>query len=91
MDGLKIHELMTSLQEDGTCQLTHLDGEKVKLHISKDIVIKALLIQEGNHMFNGMKLTPQERKVAFKGDTANESVYDNLREEAIKLPLQILQ
>ena len=38
-----------------------------------------------------MKLTVEERRVAFKSDKANESVYDNLKGEAIKLPLQILQ
>ena len=89
MDALRIHKLMTTLQEDGTCQFTHQDGEVVELQISKDIVTKALMIQEGNHSFIGMKLTIEERRVAFKFDRVNESVYDNLQEEMVRLPLQI--
>ena len=42
VDALCIHELLTSLQEDGTYQLTHKDGEVVELNLSKDIVTKAL-------------------------------------------------
>ena len=38
VDALKAHELMTTLQEDGTYQLTHKDGEVVEFNISKDIV-----------------------------------------------------
>ena len=82
---------MTPLQEHGTYQLTHLDGEIVEAQISRDIVTRALMIQEGNHSFNRMKLTSQERRTTFKSVRANESIYDNLKEEAIKLPLQILK
>ena len=49
------------------------------------------MIQEGNHYFTGMKLTAEERRVAFTADKANESIYDNLKEEVVRLPLQIHQ
>ena len=59
VDALRIHKLTTSLQENGTCQLTHLDGEIVEVQISRDIVTRALMIQEGNHSFSTMKLTSE--------------------------------
>ena len=59
----------------------------MELQISKDIVTRALMIQEGNNPFSSVKLTYKEKRMTFKSDKAKESFYDNLRDEAIKLPL----
>ena len=77
---LDIHELMTTLQEDGTCHLTHKDGEVIELNLSKDIVTKALRLKEENNPLNFRKLLATNRHLTFKMDKAGEGIYDALRE-----------
>ena len=80
VDALRVHELMTTLEEDGTSQLTHKDGKVVELNISKDIATKALRLKEGNNPLNPMKLTTMDQSLTFKIDQVSEGVYDALRE-----------
>ena len=91
VNTLRVHKLMTSLQEDGTCQLTHKDGEVVDLNLYRDIVTKELKLKEGNNPLSSMKLTDVDRSITFKIDKVGEGFYDVLREQVIGLPLQIYQ
>ena len=84
VDALRVHELMTTFKEDGTCQLTHQGGEIVELNLTKDIITKALRLQEENYSINSMKLRREERLLAFKSDKSHEGVYGNLQEVVIK-------
>ena len=91
VDVLRIHELMNTLQEDGIYQLTHKDGEVVKLNLSKDIVTKALMLKEGNNPLSSMRLTATYRSLTFKTHKVGEGVYNALREHVAIFPLQIYQ
>ena len=61
MDPRRIHELMTTLKDDGTCHLTYKDGELVEVKINGPMVFAALLIREGNHQYYNMKLKNKEK------------------------------
>ena len=71
----RCHELLTMLQEDGTCMLSDLEGEPMELNLTPNIVMRALKIQEGNHNISNMKLNPGDPLIAFIADNANDSVY----------------
>ena len=38
------------------CMLSDLEGELMELNLMPNIVVKALRLQEGNHIINSMKL-----------------------------------
>ena len=91
VDAKRCHELLTTLQEDGTCMLSDWEGEPMELNLMPDIVTRALKIQEGNHTISSMKMNIGDWLIAFMGDKANESVYATLRLDEIRLALQIHQ
>ena len=91
VDAKRCHELLTTLQEDGTCMLSDLEGEPMELNLTPDIVTRALKIQEGNHNISSMKMNPGDRLIAFMVDNANKSVYAALRVDEARLALQIHQ
>ena len=75
VDALRLHELITTIREDGTCHFTHKDGEIIELNISKDIItLRALELKEGNHSINSMKPTFEVILVAFKSDKVGEGM-----------------
>ena len=65
IDARSCHELLMTLQEDGTCMLSDQEGEPIELNLAQDIVVKALTLQEGNHVISSTKLTSSERWLAF--------------------------
>ena len=65
VDAKRCHELLMTLQEDGTCMLSDLEGEPIELNLTPNIVTRALKIQEGNHNISSMKLNPGDRLIAF--------------------------
>ena len=79
MDAKRCHELLTMLQEDGTCMLSDLEGEPIELNLMPNIVTRALKIQEGNHNISNMKLVTGDQLLAFTVNNANDSVYLALR------------
>ena len=91
VDAKRCHELLTMLQEDGTCMFCDWEGELMELNLMPYIVTRALKIQEGNHTISIMKMNTRDQLIAFMGDKANESVYATLRLDEIRLALQIHQ
>ena len=83
VDAKQCHKLLTMLQEDGTCMFSDLEGEPMELNLMPNIVVKALRLQEGNHIVNSMKLNPRDRLLAFTADNANDSVYAALRVDEV--------
>ena len=61
VDPRRCVELLSSLQEDGTCQLTDNQGKKLQVLITPETVTQALKLTEGNHMISNMKLTNEGR------------------------------
>ena len=83
---------MTTLQEEGTWQLTDKDGERVKVQLRGQLERQALHFQEGNERFHTMKLIAKERKMIFTSKSRNEQTYEALKEQRVKLPpLQFYQ
>ena len=68
---------------DGTCILSDQEGEPIELNLAQDIVVKALRLQEGNHVMSNMKLTLGDRMLAFTMDNVNDSVYTLLHNDDI--------
>ncbi|MCO5596512.1 hypothetical protein L7F22_050575 [Adiantum nelumboides] len=91
VDALRVHQLITTLQEDGTCKMTNKEDQKVELHLSLEIITRALLLKEGNFMISAMKLSTEERSVAFKADNINDCTYSSLKSQVIRTVLQIHQ
>ena len=56
VDAKRCHELLPTLQEDGTCMLSAFEEEPIELNLTQNIVVKALKLQEGNHIIKNMKL-----------------------------------
>ena len=50
-----------------------------------DIMVKALRLQEGNHIISNMKLSPGDWLLAFTTNNANDSVYVALRIDEVLL------
>ena len=44
IDIMRITELITTIQSDGTCQITNWDGDEEEVHITKDVICKALRV-----------------------------------------------
>ena len=65
--------------------------EPIELHLTKDIIVKTLRLQEGNHVISNMKLTLGDKLLAFTMNNANDSVYASLRDDEICWVLQIHQ
>ena len=42
VDARRVHEILTTLEEDGTCRLTDDQGEHVLVNISSETVVRAL-------------------------------------------------
>ena len=61
MDPKKVHELMTTLKEDGTDHLLDKNGEIVKVKINGPMVSAPFLIREGNHQYCNMKMEKREK------------------------------
>ena len=91
VDAKRAHELITTLEEDGTCTLTSADGELVMANITSDTVVRALKLQEGNYDTSAMKLSQKERLTTFRMDKPGELTYLELKDERVKLALQIHQ
>ncbi len=91
VDALRAHELLTTIQDNGTCRLTDKDGEEVECQVSEITVINALKLQEGNNSFSGMKVDGHDKKNLFGTEVANECIYEVLREPRIKMALQVHQ
>ena len=83
VDVRRCHELLTTLQEDGTCMLSNLEGESIESSLTQDIIVKALSLQEGNHVIGNMRLTLGDRLLDFTIDNANKSVYASLKDDEI--------
>ena len=83
VDTKRCHKLITMLLEDGTCMLSDSEGGPIELNVTPDIVVKALWLQEGNHLISSIKLTSGDRMLAFIVDNANDSVYALLRNDDI--------
>ena len=66
VDAKRCHKLLTTLQEDGMCMLSDLEGEPMELNLMPDIVTRALKIQEGNHNISSMKMNLGDRLIATK-------------------------
>ena len=49
IDARRCHEFLTSLQEDGTCQIIDRDGGKVEFLVDSDMVTRALRLIQGEH------------------------------------------
>ena len=88
VDARIYHELLTTLQEDGNFMLSDLEGEAIDLNLAHNIVVKALKLQEGNHVISSMKLASSDRLLAFTANNANDSVYATLRGDDILLALK---
>ena len=71
--------------------LSDFEGDPIELNLTQDIVVKALQLQEGNHIISSMKLTSGDRMLAFTLDNANDSVHALLHNNDIQLALQIHQ
>ena len=91
VDAKRCHKLLMTLQEDGTCMLSDLEGEPMELNLTPHTVTRALKIQEGNYNISSMKMNIGDRLIAFMGDKANKSVYAALRVDEVRLALQIHQ
>ena len=87
IDVRRCHELLNTLQEDGTCMLSDQAGELVELNITQDIIVKALRLQEQNNVISSMKLTSIDKLLAFTVNNANNSVYASLKDDEIWLTL----
>ena len=87
MDARRLHKLLTTLEEDGSCRLTDEHGEQVLVNISNETVVRALHIQEGNYDTSAMKLSLKEKLTVFKADKPKEGVYLELRDDRVKLAL----
>ena len=61
------------------------------MNISSETVVRALRLQEGNYDTSAMKLSSKEKLTAFKTDKAKEGVYSELRDDRVKLALQVHQ
>ena len=48
VDASRVHELMTTLQEDGTATIQDSQGMEVRVHITEEIIKDALMIPIGN-------------------------------------------
>ena len=57
IDAQRVHEFMTTLQENGTCKITVKDGGVEEALITSEIVIQDLHLLEGNHQVGTMKLS----------------------------------
>ncbi|MCO5581474.1 hypothetical protein L7F22_035359 [Adiantum nelumboides] len=91
VDALRVHQLVTTLQEDGTCKMTNQEGHEVELQLSSKIVTDALQLKEGSLMISNMKLSTEERSVAFKADHIIECSYSTLKSQNVRTALQIHQ
>ena len=87
IDARRVHEFLTSLQEDNTCQVTDRDGGKVELLVDSDMVTGALKLIHGEHKVSGLKLSIEEKKTVFKmrDDTSSEMVYGNLIDQLVRI------
>ena len=65
VDAKRAHELLTMLEEDGTCTLTSADGELVMANVTSEIVLRALRLHEGNYDTSAMKMSQKERLTTF--------------------------
>ena len=83
VDARRCHQLLTILREDGTCMLRDFEGEIIELNLTHHIAIKALRLQEGNHVISSMKLTLGDRLLAFTANNAHDSVYASLCNDEI--------
>lgn len=90
VDAQRAHELLSTLQEDGTCTLTDKDGEKVQVNITSDLIVRAFKLNEGGYDTSSLKLTLKDRAATFTSDKY-DSVYTELRIPEVKLALQIHQ
>ena len=63
--------------------LSDLEGESMEINLAPHNVVKALRLQEGNHIINSMKLNPRDWLLAFIADNANDSVYAALRVDEV--------
>ena len=76
----KVHQFLTSIQDDGTCKITKSDGAYHRVMIDNDTVSQALKFIHGDHNVSSMKLSLEEKKLVFKmrDEISNKMVYANL-------------
>ena len=91
IDAQRVHQFLTSIQEDGTCKMIGPDGATTSVRIDSDMVTQALKFFPGDHNVSSMKLSLEEKKKVFKmqDDSVTKMVYNNLMDQGVKLPLQL--
>ena len=74
IDARRVHEFLTSLQNNGTCRIANKDGELIKLMVDSDMVATTLRLIQGEHNVSGLKLSLEEKKSVFRmrDDTSSE-------------------
>ena len=83
--------MMTTIKEDGTCQLMDKDGELLEVRTSGPMVSTALLIREGNNQYSKIKLENKEKLQLFPYLIANEKNLKVFLHPEVSLLLQIYQ
>ena len=80
IDAQRVHQFLTSIQEDGTCRMMGLDGATTSVRIDSDMVTQALKLFQGDHNVSTMKLSLEEKKQVFimQDDFVIKMVYSNL-------------
>ena len=81
-------QLLTSIQDDGTCQITGLEGATHQVRIG-EMITQALKIIHGENNVSSTKLYLEEKKQVFKmqDDSVTELTYNNLVDQHVRLPL----
>ena len=46
IDIMRVTELIKTIQSDGTCQITNWNGEEEEVHITKNVICKALRVSQ---------------------------------------------
>ena len=88
---MRVHELLSTLKEDSTCQLKEKYGEPMDMKITTLIVSQALCNSKGNSQFSKMKLTENDKLMTFTLGVVNQKICDNLKEPQIQLAIQTFQ
>ena len=87
IDAQRVHEFLTTLQEDGSYKIIGRDGGTHEALIDSELVTQALKFIHGEHKVSALKLSMEEKKTIFKtkDDTSSEMVYSNLVDQNVKL------
>ena len=66
IDAQRVHQFLTSIQEDGTWRMIGPDGATTSVRLDSDMVTQALKFFLRDHNISSIKLSLEEKKQVFK-------------------------